>query len=194
MQRQRLPSSQCTISSSVGLGWSLISAAVVMSMTRAAQRDLWRSVLTGDRSLATEAETALEVTARATVADVAINASADDKESLSHRRIPTRVFVLTGKDATERHASWRDVVWTSAPVPVYPYGLGSRKSTARDALALVAPEFLENESNDSLNDSWRCFVQGVEVSLDAPLDALHARMRGADRFLHVCAVRLNAKT
>jgi len=170
------------------------SAAVVMSMTRAAQRDLWRSVLTGDRSLATEAETALEVTARATVADVAINASADDKESLSHRRIPTRVFVRTGKDATERHASWRDVVWTSAPVPVYPHGLGSRKSTARDALALVAPQFLESESNDSLNDSWRCFVQGVEVSLDAPLDALHARMRGADRFLHVCAVRLNAKT
>ena len=170
------------------------SAAVVMSMTRAAQRDLWRSVLTGDRSLATEAETALEVTARATEADVAANASADDKESLSHRRIPTRVFVRAGKDATERHASWRDVVWTSAPVPVYPHGLGSRKSTARDALALVAPQFLENESNDSLNDSWRCFVQGVEVSLDAPLDALHARMRGADRFLHVCAVRLNAKT
>jgi hypothetical protein len=37
-------------------------------------------------------------------------------------------------------------------------------------------------------------VQGVDVRLDAPLDALHARMRGADRFLHVCAVRLNAKT
>ena len=170
------------------------SAAVVMSMTRAAQRDLWRSVLTGDRSLATEAETALSISSSATDADVAANASADAEESLSNRRIPTRVFVRTGTDATERHASWRDVVWTSAPVPVYPHGLGSRKSTARDALALVAASPDGAATDDAYDEVWRCSVQGVDVRLDAPLDALHARMRGADRFLHVCAVRLNAKT
>ena len=37
------------------------SAASVMSMTRAAQTNLWRSVLTGDRRLAFEAEEALSV-------------------------------------------------------------------------------------------------------------------------------------
>jgi hypothetical protein len=160
-----------------------------MSMTRAAQRDLWRSVLTGDRSLATEAEIALSLTTPSEEKN-------DDAYGQTDRRVPVRVFVRTGKDATERHASWRDVVWTSAPVPVYSYSNGSRKSTTRDALALVAPRFLEDQSNDSLNDGeiWRCFVQGVDVRLDAPLDALHARMRGADRFLHVCAVRLRAET
>lgn len=174
------------------------SAAVVMSMTRAAQRDLWRSVLTGDRSLATEAETALSTTP----APSEEKKKDDEKNAYGQtdRRVPVRVFVRIGKDATERHASWRDVVWTSAPVPVYSYNNGSRKSTTRDALALVAPRFFcaedQSNENDSLNDGeiWRCFVQGVDVRLDAPLDALHARMRGADRFLHVCAVRLRAKT
>ena len=142
--------------------------------------------------MATEAETALSTTPS--------EEKKDDAYGQTDRRVPVRVFVRTGKDATERHASWRDVVWTSAPVPVYSYNNGSRKSTTRDALALVAPQFFcaedQSNENDSLNDGeiWRCFVQGVDVRLDAPLDALHARMRGADRFLHVCAVRLRAKT
>ena len=153
------------------------SAAVVMSMTRAAQTDLWRSVLTGDRRLATEAEEALG------------GVASDAPDDTERRRIPVRVYATTSDATPGAASSARDVVWTSAPVPVLAkIAGGSRKSTARDALVLVA-SVDDSGANDG---SWRCSVQGVDVGLDAPLDALHARMRGADRFLHVCAVKARA--
>jgi hypothetical protein len=165
------------------------SAASVMSMTRAAQTNLWRSVLTGDRRLAFEAEEALSVS---------LNFSKDgprDGADDVRRLIPVRVYVETS-DAQEApgRASRRDVVWTSAPVPVVRAAENgaSRKATARDALALVAVFEKSPDGaapDDAYDEVWRCSVQGVDVRLDAPLDALHARMRGADRFLHVCAVR-----
>ena len=162
------------------------SAASVMSMTRAAQTNLWRSVLTGDRRLAFEAEEALSVS---------LNVSKDgprDGADDVRRLIPVRVYVETSdtREAPGR-ASRRDVVWTSAPVPVVRAAENgaSRKATARDALALVAASPDGAATDDAYDEVWRCSVQGVDVRLDAPLDALHARMRGADRFLHVCAVR-----
>ena len=162
------------------------SAASVMSMTRAAQTNLWRSVLTGDRRLAFEAEEALSVS---------LNFSRDDPRDGAddvRRLIPVRVYVETSdtREAPGR-ASRRDVVWTSAPVPVVlaAENGASRKATARDALALVAASPDGAATDDAYDEVWRCSVQGVDVRLDAPLDALHARMRGADRFLHVCAVR-----
>ena len=165
------------------------SAASVMSMTRAAQTNLWRSVLTGDRRLAFEAEEALSVS---------LNVSKDgprDGADDVRRLIPVRVYVETSdtREAPGR-ASRRDVVWTSAPVPVVRAAENgaSRKATARDALALVAASPDGAATDDAYDEVWRCSVQGVDVRLDAPLDALHARMRGADRFLHVCAVRRRA--
>ena len=152
------------------------SAAGVMSMTRAAQTDLWRSVVTGDRRLATAAEAALSVSS--------VPPDGPEPHDTS-RRIPVRVYT-EASDVTPGRSSRRGVVWTSAPVPVFARGGGSRKASARDALALVAPLSSDDDANDG---EWRCFVQGVDVRLDAPLDALHARMRGADRFLHVCVVR-----
>ena len=162
------------------------SAASVMSMTRAAQTNLWRSVLTGDRRLAFEAEEALSVS---------LNFSKDgprDGADDVRRLIPVRVYVETSDTReTPGRASRRDVVWTSAPVPVVRAAENgaSRKATARDALALVAASPDGAATDDAYDEVWRCSVQGVDVRLDAPLDALHARMRGADRFLHVCAVR-----
>ena len=158
------------------------SAASVMSMTRAAQTNLWRSVLTGDRRLAFEAEEALSVS---------LNFSKDgprDGADDVRRLIPVRVYVETSYGQT---TSRRDVVWTSAPVPVVRAAENgaSRKATARDALALIAASPDGAATDDAYDEVWRCSVQGVDVRLDAPLDALHARMRGADRFLHVCAVR-----
>ena len=90
--------------------------------------------------------------------------------------------------------SRRDVVWTSAPVPVVRAAANgaSRKATARDALALIAASPDGAATDDAYDEVWRCSLQGVDVRLDTPLDALHARMRGADRFLHVCAVRRRA--
>ena len=168
------------------------SAASVMSMTRAAQTNLWRSVLTGDRRLAFEAEEALSVS---------LNFSKDgprDGADDVRRLIPVRVYVETS-DAQEApgRASRRDVVWTSAPVPVVRAAENgaSRKATARDALALVAVFEKSPDGaapDDAYDEVWRCSVQGVDVRLDTPLDALHARLRGADRFLHVCAVRRRA--
>lgn len=162
------------------------SAASVMSMTRAAQTNLWRSVLTGDRRLAFEAEEALSVS---------LNFSRDDPRDGAddvRRLIPVRVYVETSDTRkVPGRASRRDVVWTSAPVPVVlaAENGASRKATARDALALVAASPDGAATDDAYDEVWRCSVQGVDVRLDAPLDALHARMRGADRFLHVCAVR-----
>ena len=162
------------------------SAASVMSMTRAAQTNLWRSVLTGDRRLAFEAEEALSVSS-----NVSRDGPRDGADDV-RRLIPVRVYVETS-DAQEApgRASRRDVVWTSAPVPVVRAAENgaSRKATARDALALVAASPDGAATDDAYDEVWRCSVQGVDVRLDAPLDALHARMRGADRFLHVCAVR-----
>ena len=168
------------------------SAASVMSMTRAAQTNLWRSVLTGDRRLAFEAEEALSVS---------LNFSRDDPRDGAddvRRLIPVRVYVETSDTRkVPGRASRRDVVWTSAPVPVFraaENGARVRKATARDALALVAapPDGSDAATDDAYDEVWRCSVQGVDVRLDTPLDALHARMRGADRFLHVCAVRRRA--
>ena len=162
------------------------SAASVMSMTRAAQTNLWRSVLTGDRRLAFEAEEALSVSS-----NVSRDGPRDGADDV-RRLIPVRVYVETSDTRkVPGRASRRDVVWTSAPVPVVlaAENGASRKATARDALALVAASPDGAATDDAYDEVWRCSVQGVDVRLDAPLDALHARMRGADRFLHVCAVR-----
>ena len=162
------------------------SAASVMSMTRAAQTNLWRSVLTGDRRLAFEAEEALSVSS-----NVSRDGPRDGADDV-RRLIPVRVYVETSDTRkVPGRASRRDVVWTSAPVPVVlaAENGASRKATARDALALVAASPDGSATDDAYDEVWRCSVQGVDVRLDAPLDALHARMRGADRFLHVCAVR-----
>jgi hypothetical protein len=163
------------------------SAASVMSMTRAAQTNLWRSVLTGDRRLAFEAEEALSVSS-----NVSRDGPRDGADDV-RRLIPVRVYVETSYGQT---SSRRDVVWTSAPVPVVRAAANgaSRKATARDALALIAasPDGADDGADDAYDEVWRCSVQGVDVRLDTPLDALHARMRGADRFLHVCAVRRRA--
>jgi hypothetical protein len=163
------------------------SAASVMSMTRAAQTNLWRSVLTGDRRLAFEAEEALSVSS-----NVSRDGPRDGADDV-RRLIPVRVYVETSYGQT---TSRRDVVWTSAPVPVVRAAANgaSRKATARDALALIAasPDGADDGADDAYDEVWRCSVQGVDVRLDTPLDALHARMRGADRFLHVCAVRRRA--
>ena len=161
------------------------SAASVMSMTRAAQTNLWRSVLTGDRRLAFEAEEALSVSS-----NVSRDGPRDGADDV-RRLIPVRVYVETSYGQT---TSRRDVVWTSAPVPVVRAAANgaSRKATARDALALIAASPDGAATDDAYDEVWRCSVQGVDVRLDTPLDALHARMRGADRFLHVCAVRRRA--
>ena len=107
------------------------SAASVMSMTRAAQTNLWRSVLTGDRRLAFEAEEALSVSS-----NVSRDGPRDGADDV-RRLIPVRVYVETSYGQT---TSRRDVVWTSAPVPVVRAAANgaSRKATARDALALIA--------------------------------------------------------
>ena len=176
------------------------SAASVMSMTRAAQTNLWRSVLTGDRRLAFEAEEALSVGSSNTISNVSRDGPRDTLADDVRRLIPVRVYVCQMSDTREapgRERRRRDVVWTSAPVPVFraaENGARVRKATARDALALVAapPDGSDAATDDAYDEVWRCSVQGVDVRLDTPLDALHARMRGADRFLHVCAVRRRA--
>ena len=148
---------------------------------RAAQTNLWRSVLTGDRRLAFEAEEALSVSS-----NVSRDGPRDGADDV-RRRSPCAVYVETSYGQT---TSRRDVVWTSAPVPVVrAAAAASSKATARDALALIAASPDGAATDDAYDEVWRCSVQGVDVRLDTPLDALHARMRGADRFLHVCAVR-----
>ena len=86
-----------------------------------------------------------------------------------------RVYVETSDTReTPGRASRRDVVWTSAPVPVVRAAENgaSRKATARDALALVAASPDGAATDDAYDEVWRCSVQGVDVRLDAPLDAL----------------------
>ena len=97
--------------------------------TRAAQRDLWRSVLTGDRRLAFEAEEALSVSS-----NVSRDGPRDGADDV-RRLIPVRVYVETSDTRkVPGRASRRDVVWTSAPVPVV---LAAENGASRKATALV---------------------------------------------------------
>lgn len=144
------------------------SASSVMSMTRQAQEDLWRSVSTGDRSLADKAYEQL-------------GRGEGPEEDTDTIRYPVRVYVRmcsSNLDVT----SWRDIHWTSAPIEARVVDETnnekvSRQSTVRDALRMVV--------GDVERRKWQCTVQGIELDMDTPLVEIHGKLRSADRFMHI---------
>ena len=88
------------------------SAAAVMSMTRAAQADLWRSVVDGERRLAWRAEE--ELGSRRGGAESS-SGGGSGKRSDARRRVPVRFYLLAG-DARREVKCLGEVKIVSAPV------------------------------------------------------------------------------
>lgn len=163
------------------------SAAAVMSMTRAAQADLWRSVVDGERRLAWRAEEALG--SRRGGAESS-SGGGSGKRPDARRRVPVRFYLLAG-DARREVKCLGEVKIVSAPVFVVmreeeeaedPGGerererttTTTRTSTVRSALAglgVLAPT--------------RAVCQGVALELDTELERAHATLKGSDHLLHV---------
>ena len=133
------------------------SASGVQGLSRRARADLWRSVVTGDGSLAVAAEDELGM--RATAA---------------FKRVPMRLYVRRGgRNATGERGDggamrgWGELTTTSAPATV--------GATLREALEELGAR-----------GAHRATVEGVDVDLETTLETLHGAMRGSDQFLHVC--------
>ena len=175
------------------------SAGGVMSMTRAAQTDLWRSVRTGNRQLAYRAEAELNGSTEegGGPREGESGKGSGSSEERPHagggggggggnrtRRVPLRVYVLDGGDGRRELKAWSDVVCASVPVPA------ASARTLGDALACagVAVASGVDEAGGGTRDV-RAVVEGVDVSLATGLDVLYAHFKGADHFLHVCVSR-----
>lgn len=138
------------------------SASGVQGLSRRARADLWRSVVTGDGSLALAAEDELGM--RATAA---------------FKRVPMRLYVRRGgwtqlatvgeggDGGTAVMRGWGEVTTTSAPA--------TNGATLREALEELGAR-----------GAHRATVEGVDVDLETTLETLHGAMRGSDQFLHVC--------
>jgi autophagy-related protein 5 len=165
------------------------SAKPVMAMSRAARENLWRSVVEGDRALADAAEEELEAPAARgeSSSDQAPPIEGDPATTRRNggakpRRVPLRAYVvrtpaprLRGGGGSLR--SWDDVRVYSAPVELDEDG----SRTVGDALASVCVDDVAK----TLGDGAVVVAQGVGLSLATSLEEAHARLKGADHFLHV---------
>jgi autophagy-related protein 5 len=142
------------------------TAERVQAMSAGPQDDLWRAVVSADARRHSEVLGSLQLS------------RPGERQSLS---VPVRIFI---RDAAggQYLSSYAGIRYTSRPV-------AARRPDGAPATLLDAlrPLVEADAGGDVENKLSRVYVGGVLPPLDAPLAALHARLRGPDHFLYVVA-------
>eukprot|EP00898_Chlorokybus_atmophyticus_P006179 jgi/Chlat1/6562/Chrsp45S05929 len=146
----------------------------VMGMKRETINELWRSVVSGQEEVYTNASASLS--------------SANDV-----RRVPVRLFAITPAGDSSKGASrltWDSVVVATRVVDAM--DAAGQQQTLRTTLALCLPQQFASDgvtslaSDEGSGAGLLVTIQGVTAPLDAPLGWLCKHLSGPDNFLHIC--------